>query len=424
MTLVSTLPPSPLDDDGPGRSAAPVYRKGLALKHEVAGELAADYHSVLVDEVRAAGYQWQRGRLQIHLAREFGFCYGVDRAVDYAYQTRRRFPHRSIYLTGEIIHNPRVNDRLRKAGIRFLNDPEEDERRLGADDVVILPAFGVTIAMLRQLQGQGCTLVDTTCGSVLNVWKNVLQYAKDGFTAIIHGKVKHEETQATASQMLRYPHGRSLVVLDRAEANVVCDFIRHGGTSESFLSGFAHAVSPGFDPVRDLQRVGLANQTTMLMSESLAIGEMIHQAMVDRYGQEPKELAKHYRAFDTICSATQDRQDAVVALLKRQDLDLLVVIGGYNSSNTRNLARLAGQQVATFHIADAECLLSPEEIKHRPVDHAPPVSVRTMVSETRSHDWLPRAGAVKLGLTAGASTPDSVVGQVIERLGTFTANDA
>ncbi|MEE2635741.1 MAG: 4-hydroxy-3-methylbut-2-enyl diphosphate reductase [Acidobacteriota bacterium] len=421
---MNTLPAHPLDDDEPGRSAAPVYRKGLALKDEVAGELAADYHSVLVDEVRATDYQWQQGRLRIHLAREFGFCYGVDRAVDYAYQTRRRFPHRSIYLTGEIIHNPRVNERLREAGIRFLSDPEEDEHRLGAEDVVILPAFGVTIAILLQLQGQGCTLVDTTCGSVLNVWKNVLQYARDGFTAIIHGKVKHEETQATASQVLRYAHGRSLVVLDRAEASVICDFIRHGGTSESFLGQFGHAVSPGFDPVRDLQRVGLANQTTMLMSESLVIGEMIREAMVDRYGQEPGELAKHYRAFDTICSATQDRQDAVAALLKRQDLDLMIVIGGYNSSNTRNLARLAGQQLATYHIADAECLVSPREIQHRPVDHAPPSAVGMMVPEIRSHDWLPHAGAVKLGLTAGASTPDSVVGQVIERLGTFVADHA
>ena len=402
-----------------------MFRKGLALKHEVAGALAADYHSALVDQVRAAGYQWQAGRLRVQLAREFGFCYGVDRAVDYAYQTRRRFPNRSIYLTGEIIHNPRVNDRLRAAGIRFLSDPGEDEDRLGVDDVVILPAFGVTIAMLVRLQRQGCTLVDTTCGSVLNVWKNVLKYARDGYTAVIHGKAKHEETQATASQVLKYRNGRSLVILDRAEAEMVCDFIRDGRHPAAFASRFANAASPGFDPERDLRRVGLANQTTMLMSESLAIGEMIRQAMVDRYGGGNAELEQHYRAFDTICSATQDRQDAVMRLLDRHDLDLMIVIGGYNSSNTRNLARLASGQLPTYHIADAACLTSSREVQHRPADHQGPLaSPENVATETQTLDWLPRLPLVTLGLTAGASTPDSVVGQVIERLETFAAEHA
>ena len=398
---------------------APMFRKGLALKHEVAGALAADYHSALVDRIRAADYEWQAGRLRLHLAREFGFCYGVDRAVDYAYQTRRRFPEKPIYLTGEIIHNPQVNERLRSAGIRFLSDPGEDVARLGADHVVILPAFGVTIAMLAQLQRQGCTLVDTTCGSVLNVWKNVLQYARDGYTAVIHGKVRHEETQATASQVLQSPGGRSLVVLDRAETARLCDFIRHGGDEATFASRFAGAMSPRFVPHRDLQRVGLANQTTMLMSESLAIGEMIRAAMVDRYGEA--DLDAHYRAFDTICSATQDRQDAVATLLEHADLDLMIVIGGYNSSNTRNLARLAKPRLPTYHIADATCLVSSRELRHRPVDreHHPPQG--TPVTETRTVDWLPRGHVVTVGLTAGASTPDSVVGQVVERLETFTA---
>ena len=231
-------------------AAQPVrmFRKGLSLKNEVADELTAHYHSTLVDEVRTAGYQRRMGRLQLYLASEFGFCYGVDRAVDYAYQARRRFPDRSIYLTGEIIHNPRVNDRLRDAGIRFLDDAGEDERALGPDDVVILPAFGVTVSMLLRLQQRGCTLVDTTCGSVLNVWKNVRQYARDGFTAIIHGKVRHEETVATASQALQYPDGRSLVVFDRTETGMVCDFIRRGGDASAFLSRFSAAASPRLRP--------------------------------------------------------------------------------------------------------------------------------------------------------------------------------
>ena len=399
---------------GASTSSAPIFRKGLELKHEVADALAADYHSVLIDRVRAAGNHRQAGRLQIYLAAEFGFCYGVDRAVDYAYQTRRKFPERQIFLTGEIIHNPRVNDRLRSVGIRFLSDPGENKDTLSNDDVVILPAFGVTIGMLERFQQQGCTLIDTTCGSVLNVWKNVLQYARDGYTAIIHGKVRHEETQATASQVQKYQNGRSLVVLDQAEAGIVCDFIRNEGDPLAFLAKFAGAVSPGFDPERDLQRVGLANQTTMLMSESLAVGELIRQAMVDRYGAGDSELAFHYRAFDTICSATQDRQDAVRGLIDRQDLDLMIVIGGYNSSNTRNLARLAGKHIPTYHIADATCLVSHRKIRHHPVDHAQ--LAPSVTAETVTLNWLPSPQLIRLGLTAGASTPDSVVGRAIERL--------
>jgi len=382
------------------------------MKEAVAGELAAAYDSAVVDGVRAADYRFESGRLTIHLAREFGFCYGVDRAVDYAYQARRRFPGRNVFLTGEIIHNPHVNDRLRDSGIRFLSDPSERSETLGANDVVILPAFGVTVSEMAQLTSQGCTLVDTTCGSVLNVWKNVIRYAQDGYTAVIHGKVKHEETRATASQALKYPNGRYLVLLDRDEAAVVCDYVRHGGDRQAFLDRFGHACSPGFDPDQDLVRVGCANQTTMLMSESLAIGEMFREAMADRYGDA---LPHHFRAFDTICSATQERQDAVLALLDEQRLDLMLVVGGYNSSNTCNLARICADRVRTFHIADPECLLSKDEVRHRPVG-AP--STTTGREET-TRDWLPLTGALHIGLTAGASTPNNIVGQVIKRLEDF-----
>jgi 4-hydroxy-3-methylbut-2-enyl diphosphate reductase len=319
-----------------------------------------------------------------------------------------------VFLTGEIIHNPHVNDRLRAEGIRFLSDPTENAAVLGPDDVVILPAFGVTVGDMARLSGQGCTLVDTTCGSVLNVWKNVVRYAQDGFTAIIHGKVKHEETRATASQALKYPQGRYLVVLDRHEAGIVCDYVRNGGDRHVFLARFGHAVSPGFDPDVDLQRVGCANQTTMLMSESLEIGEMFGAAMADRFGSA--ELAKHFRAFDTICSATQERQDAVISLLDEQRLDLMLVVGGYNSSNTCNLARICAEKVRTFHVADPECLESADRIRHRPVG-APST---TASKEEINVDWLPPAGQVVVGLTAGASTPNNIVGQVIERLERFS----
>ena len=320
-----------------------IFRKGLDMKEAVAGELATAYHSAIVDRVRASDFKYDAGRLTIHLAREFGFCYGVDRAVDYAYQARRRFPERNVFLTGEIIHNPHVNERLRAAGIRFLSDPGENRDVLGPEDVVILPAFGVTVTDMAQLSNQGCTLVDTTCGSVLNVWKNVVRYAQEGFTSVIHGKVKHEETRATASQALKYPRGRYLVVLDRGEAEIVCNYIRGGGDRTAFLDRFANAASPGFDPDRDLARIGCANQTTMLMTESLEIGEMFRDAIRARYGEAA--LAAQFRSFDTICSATQERQDAVVALLDEERLDLMLVVGGYNSSNTCNLARICAAKV-------------------------------------------------------------------------------
>ncbi len=386
------------------------------MKEAVAGELAEAYDSRLIDQVRAADYHYTAGRLTIHLAREFGFCYGVDRAVDYAYQARRRFPGRNVFLTGEIIHNPHVNDRLRAEGIRFLSDSGERSEELGPDDVVILPAFGVTVGDMAQLSRQGCTLVDTTCGSVLNVWKNVIRYARDGFTSVIHGKVKHEETRATASQALKYPEGRYLVVLDREEAASVCDYIRNGGDREAFLERFASAASPGFDPDRDLLRIGCANQTTMLMTESLEIGEMVGAAMRDRYGAD--KLAEHFRAFDTICSATQERQDAVIALLDEYQLDLMIVVGGYNSSNTCNLARICADRVRTFHIAEPDCLVSASEIRHRPI--GAPSTVTGL--ETVERDWLKSSGSLTVGLTAGASTPNNIVGDVIRRLDTFTNN--
>jgi 4-hydroxy-3-methylbut-2-enyl diphosphate reductase len=381
-----------------------IFKKGLDLKHEVAHVLEGSYGSSLVATVKASQYQYASGRLLIHLAREFGFCYGVDRAVDYAYQARRRFPDRQVFLTGEIIHNPHVNTQLRDQGIRFLSDPTESLDALTPDDVVILPAFGTTVELLEDLVGRGCTLVDTTCGSVLNVWKNVKRYRDDGYTAIIHGKYWHEETRATASQALHAGGGAYLVVLDRAEAATVCDYIRQGGSASALLQQFEHAVSPGFDPDTHLQRVGCANQTTMLSSESLEIGEMFRQAMRDRYGDE--QLAARFRAFDTICSATQDRQDAVIALLAEQSIDLMVVIGGYNSSNTCNLARICADQRPTYHIADAAGLVSGSTIRHKPVGGK---------QEVMTTDWLP-AGPVVIGLTSGASTPDNIVESVIRRL--------
>ena len=386
-----------------------IFRKGLDLKHAVAGLLAENYHSAIIERIKSDDFTYRADGLTVHLAREFGFCYGVDRAVDYAYQTRERFPDRPVYLTGEIIHNPHVNEKLRAMGVRFLSDEPGGIDRLTPTDVVILPAFGVTVAMLETLERRGCTLIDTTCGSVLNVWKNVKRYAEAGCTSVIHGKTWHEETQATASHAVA-SGGKYLVVFDRHEADIVCDYIRGRGDRAAFIERFAKAASHGFDPDTDLQRIGLANQTTMLSTESLEIGEMLRRAMRDQYGDEA--LADRYQAFDTICSATQDRQDAVVALLQDHPVDLMIVIGGYNSSNTANLARICAASKPTYHIAEPECLVSAGEIRHRPV---------ASKAEITTTGWLPLQRPVVVGLTSGASTPDNLVGAAIARLEQFCA---
>jgi 4-hydroxy-3-methylbut-2-enyl diphosphate reductase len=391
-----------------------IFRKGLDLAGAVAGDLARDYDSDLVERVKANGFRLESGRLTLHLAREFGFCYGVDRAVDYAYQTRARFPDRRVFLTGEIIHNPHVNAKLRSARIRFLSDQGESVDRLGPEDVVIVPAFGLSVPELARLESRGCILVDTTCGSVLNVWKNVIRYARDGFTAIVHGKVYHEETRATASQALKYPGGHYLVVLDRDQAGRVCDYIRGKGDRDAFLERFGGAASPGFDPDRDLARIGLANQTTMLMSESLEIEGMFRIAMRDRYGEAA--LGERFRAFDTICSATQDRQDAVIALLDEHRVHRMFVVGGYNSSNTRNLARICAERVPTYHIADADCLESAARLRHHTIGRH---NADRADDDVVATGWLPAEGPLVVGLTAGASTPNNIVGQVIAKLEAF-----
>jgi 4-hydroxy-3-methylbut-2-en-1-yl diphosphate reductase len=382
------------------------FRRGFGLKTEIEGQLAADYHSTVVEALRANQYRLTVGPLTFRLAREFGFCYGVDRAVDYAYETRIKFPDRRLYLVGEIIHNPHVNQKLKDMGVRFLARSEEGEfdfAGIVADDVVILPAFGVTIGDFGRLREIGCVLVDTTCGSVLNVWKRVEGYARDGFTAIIHGKHYHEETKATASQVMKFPQGRYLVVLDMDEARLVCDFIERGGDAGALRERFAKATSPGFDFERDLLRVGIANQTTMLSGESLAIAEEVRRSMVRRFGDAAGE---HFRSFDTICSATQERQDAVVALLE-EPLDLMVVVGGYNSSNTCHLAALVHSRgIPVFHIEDADAVdTATGAVRHQPIGTK---------HEASTDGWL--NGARIIGITAGASTPNNKIGETVARI--------
>jgi 4-hydroxy-3-methylbut-2-en-1-yl diphosphate reductase len=390
-----------------GTGVTTYFRKGFGLKSEIQSELASDYTGQLVDMLKARDYTLTVDDLTIRLAKEFGFCYGVERAVDYAYQARKKFPDRTIYLAGEIIHNPHVNSKLQAMGITFLmpQDGRIDFSGVKSEDVVILPAFGVTIRDFEILRQIGCVMVDTTCGSVLNVWKRVESYAREGFTSLIHGKYYHEETRATASQAERYEGGHYFIVRNMEEAGLVCDFIEGRLSAAALMERFAHAASPNFDPARDLRRIGVANQTTMLARESLAIGELIGRSMARAHGEE--YAGENFRTFDTICSATQERQDAVVELL-RERLDVMVVVGGYNSSNTLSLAALCSETVRTYHVEDADDI-DPASgvIRHRPLGSK---------REVESSDWLPASGPLRVGITAGASTPNNKIGEAVGRI--------
>jgi 4-hydroxy-3-methylbut-2-enyl diphosphate reductase len=388
------------------------FRKGFGLKKELKPLIDAEYQSALVERIRSRGYEATFGHVTVRLAQEFGFCYGVDRAVDYAYETVHKFPDKRIFLVGEIIHNPHVNQRMTDMGIAFLYPDDEggfDFSQVTSDDVVILPAFGVTVHDFEALSDVGCILVDTTCGSVLHVWKRVESYARDGFTSVIHGKYAHEESRATASQAAKYEGGKYLVVRDMDEATIVCDYIadRPGALSRGQLADhFRNKASPDFDPELDLRRVGVANQTTMLASESIAIGIKIHEAMVERYGFE--DIEEHYRSFGTICSATQERQDAVAEMMEDAP-DIMIVIGGYNSSNTNHLAHLCRQHTRTFHIQDASCIdIEAGTIRHKP-------ELNPDAREVVEQEWLP-GGAFHLGVTAGASTPNNKIGEAVLRV--------
>ena len=383
------------------------FRKGFGLKQEIEGALSADYHSRLVARIRENGNRLAVGDLTFRLAKEFGFCYGVDRAVEYAYETREKFPNRRLFLVGEIIHNPHVNRRLEEKGVTILSRPaggEFDFSGVTSEDVVILPAFGVTVSDFNRLRVVGCVLVDTTCGSVLNVWKRVERYAKEGFTSLVHGKHHHEETRATVSQAGRFPGGKYLIVKDMEEAERVCGYIERGGDAAPLATHFTAAVSPAFDFTRDLDRVGVANQTTMLAKESLAIADRVKEAFARRHGADKVE--EHFRSFDTICSATQERQDAVIDLVK-EPMDVMLVIGGYNSSNTLSLARICSQHVTTYHIEDASGIdAARKTVRHLAVGHK---------TETEAAEWLGQ-GPRTIGVTAGASTPNNKIGEAIARV--------
>ena len=376
------------------------------VMERVAAEVAIHFHSTIVETLRDKGGKMTVGNTTLLLAEQFGFCYGVERAIDLAYASRKVFPDNRIFLIGEIIHNPEVNRQLREMGITSLPWMEltagYDE--LTEDDVVIVPAFGAPTRFMEKVEERGCYVVDTTCGDVMKVWRRVRGYAKDGVTSIIHGKSNHEETLATSSRALgENGDGHFLVVLTTTDVDYLCEYIRNGGKKEEFLAYYIDRYSEGFDPDIHLKRVGLANQTTMLQSETEEIQRRIRKAVSDRDGNDTA-----FQVFDTICGATQERQDALFEMLK-MPMDLLLVVGGYNSSNTAHLVEIAEPELPTFFIRDASCIQSLQEIVHYDLHHREEKT--SDYSKLFAHDR-----PVTVGITAGASCPNNLIEETILKI--------
>ncbi|MBH8553766.1 4-hydroxy-3-methylbut-2-enyl diphosphate reductase [Nostocaceae cyanobacterium CENA357] len=380
-------------------------RKGFGHQAEIATQLQSEYQSNLIQEIRDRNYTLQRGNVTIRLAQAFGFCWGVERAVSMAYETRKHFPTERIWITNEIIHNPSVNQRMQEMEVKFIPvaTGQKDFSVVETGDVVVLPAFGASVQEMQILNDKGCKIVDTTCPWVSKVWNTVEKHKKGDYTSIIHGKYKHEETVATSSFA-----GKYLIVLNLQEANYVANYILNGGNRDEFLQKFAKACSAGFDPDIDLERVGIANQTTMLKGETEQIGKLFEHTMMQKYG--PTELNQHFQNFNTICDATQERQDAMLDLVQH-DIDLMIVIGGFNSSNTTQLQQIAAErQLPSYHIDSVERIKSKKSIEHRQLNGDLVIT----------DNWLPN-GEIVVGITSGASTPDKVVEDVIEKIFTLKA---
>ncbi|EAM51886.1 4-hydroxy-3-methylbut-2-enyl diphosphate reductase [Crocosphaera watsonii WH 8501] len=376
------------------------HRKGFGHETEVMGTMNTEYQSSLIQQIRENNYQWQEGNVTIKLAESFGFCWGVERAVAMAYETGQHFPQEKIWITNEIIHNPSVNQRLLEMNVGFIQviNGSKDFSVVNTGDVVILPAFGASVTEMKLLNDRNCVIVDTTCPWVSKVWSSVERHKKKEYTSIIHGKYRHEETVATSSFA-----GTYLVVLNLKEAQYVCDYIVHGGDKEEFLDKFKNAHSEGFDPDKDLVKLGVANQTTMLKSETEQIGKLFESTLLKKYG--PTQLNQHFMSFNTICDATQERQDAMLNLVE-EDVDLMVVIGGFNSSNTTHLQEISIERgILSYHIDSDQRILQGNKIEHKPLEK---------VIETQEN-WLPE-GQILVGVTSGASTPDKIVEAVIERI--------
>jgi len=358
------------------------YRKGFGHEEEVNETMNSVYQSSLIQEIRGNNYTLSRGDITIRLAEAFGFCWGVERAIAIALEARTHFPTERIWVTNEIIHNPGVNQDLKNLQVEFIpvNNGEKDFSVVDSGNVVILPAFGATVQEMELLNNKGCKIVDTTCPWVSKVWNTVEKHKKREYTSIIHGKYKHEETIATSSFA-----GKYLIVLNVQEAEYVAQYILEGGDKTEFMAKF------------------IANQTTMLKSETEEIGKLFERTMLKKFG--PTELTEHFQTFNTICDATQERQDAMFNLVG-EPLDLMLVIGGFNSSNTSHLQEIAEHRgIPSYWIDGPGRILPGNRIEYK-----------TLHGEIEvKENWLPD-GKIIVGITSGASTPDKSVEEAIAKI--------
>jgi len=352
------------------------------------------------------------GPVQFLIARHFGFCYGVESAIEISYKTIEENPGRKIYLLSEMIHNPGVNDDLLSRGVKFLLDTSgnmlPDWDVLTAEDIVIIPAFGTTINIELKLKERGIDpyKYNTTCPFVEKVWNRSAELGKEKFTIVIHGKHYHEETRATFSHSSN--KSPSLIIRDNEEAKILSSFILDESKEQEFYKFFNGKYSDGFSFKDDLKRIGVVNQTTMLASETQAIADMLRNALITKYGET--ELRDHFAdTKDTLCYATNDNQDSTYGLLK-ENADLAIVVGGYNSSNTTHIVELLAKKFRTYFVSSSEKIVSPNSISHYDIHSG---------KEVTSGEFLPETGEAKIILTSGASCPDAVVDLVLRKVLSF-----
>ncbi len=385
------------------------FGEGFKHHHE-------NYEVSAISQIRETGGVWDFGDLAFYFPEHFGFCYGVDKAIDMVFETCERFsaqggpasggPGRRIFLTDQLIHNPYINGKLKEKGVQYLK--RDDQNLLVCDelkggDLVVVAAFGTDFRDIQNLKAKGVTIVDSTCGAIVNVWKRVEGYAKAGCITIMHGKRNHEETRATVSQAVK-EGGAYIIIENMKEADELAQVVCGKAAENDFIKKYPTAILPGFSFDMTTCKMGMANQTTMLKGDSLQIQEKLRGAFIGRFGEE--KTKERFKSFDTICGATQDRQDALRKLLQRP-LDLLLIVGGFNSSNTGHLAEIAFGHLPFYHIESADDIFSLDSIRARD-----PISGQVTMIEER---WFPER-VRNIGMSSGASTPDVTLLNIIQKI--------